>query len=333
MKYVVFFVALLLALPVSAQELFDGPKILIAVSPQYPKPGESVTLLLQSPFLDISQRHITWRNSSTVVLEGEGETTYKFVAPAPGERATISARVDGVSDEVSITISPLSVDLLWEADTYAPGLYRGRHVPTLGANLTVQALPHFSKNGAEIPSSQLLFTWKQNGEVLLSGRGKSSFTLPVAEFSKTNAVSVNVTTSDKLLGADRTVSIATVDPDVRLYFEHPLYGTMYHAAIPTQTSIADTEMTFTAIPYFAHADGPNDPLFSYLWRVNKAAVEANSVRPGTLTINAGAAGGVGLVELSLTHKKNFRMDAHGTWNVTFGTIAGEGIGADPFSGK
>ncbi|MBP9757598.1 MAG: hypothetical protein KBD06_03280 [Candidatus Pacebacteria bacterium] len=333
MRYIIFLVTLLIALPVSAQELFDGQKLFMAVTPQYPKPGEAVTLTVQSPLLDLSQRTIIWRNAGTIVSEGEGETVYRFIAPSSGGRADISARVDGVGEDLSISITPLSVDLLWEADTYAPGLYRGRRLPSLGSSITLQALPHFMKDGVEIPDSQLLYTWKQNGEVLLSGRGKSSLKIPVSEFSQTNTVSVNVTTSDKMLGADRTVSIPTAEPDVRLYFEHPLYGTMYHAAVPRDTAIGDTEMTFTAIPYFASATGPNDPQFSHLWRVNKTAVEANNIRPATLTISAGAEGGTGLVELSLTHKKNFRLDAHGTWAITFGSISGTGIGADPFSGR
>lgn len=335
MRYSILVLALLIALPVSAQELFSGPQLFLAVAPQYPKPGESVTLTVQSPVLDLSQRMITWRNADTTVLEGEGETNYRFTAPPSGERADISVHVDGIADDPSITITPLSVDLMWESDTYAPGLYRGRHLPSLGASITLQAMPHFSKDGADIPASQLLYTWTQSGEVVLSGRGKSTLTVPVSEFAQTNSVRVNVTTSDTRLGADRSVTIATVVPQVRLYFEHPLYGTMYHSAVPAETSLGDTEMTFTALPYFAYANGPSDKQFSYLWRVNKVAVDPNEEQPETITVSAGAEGGVGLIELSLTHRKNFRLDAHGAWNVLFGTIASgpSGSAPDPFSGR
>ncbi len=336
MRYIVFLVVLLLALPASAQELFNGPRLFVSVTPQYPRPGEAVTLTVQSPVMDLTQRQISWRNSGTIVAEGEGETVFKMKAPQSGERADMSVRVDGVDGDASLSIIPLSVDLLWEANTYAPGLYRGRHLPSLGASITLQALPHFAKDGVEIPASQLVYTWTQSGETLLSGRGKTSLSVPVAEFSQTNTISVSVTTSDRTLGADRTAAIATVVPMTQLYFEHPLYGTMYHNAVPAETSLGDTEMTFTAIPYFAFADGPNDKQFTYIWRVNKAPVEANKERPATLTINAGAEGGVGLIELSLTHKKNFRLDAHGLWNVTFGTLGGStqsGASVDPFTGK
>lgn len=330
MRYAAFLIALFLALPAFAQEAIETPALFISVSPPYPRPNEAVTLTVQTPLADLSQRVITWKNADKTVAEGEGETTYRFTAPSNGERADISVRASGIDEVKSISIIPLSVDLLWESDTYAPGLYRGRHLPSLGANITLQAVPHFSKDGTEIPASQLIYTWTQMGETILSGRGKSSLSVPVSQFAQENTVSVSVQTPDKLLGANRTVSVPTVVPQVQLYFEHPLYGTMYHNAVARESAISDTEMTFTAVPYFAYADSPNDRNFSYIWRVNKADVDENEEHPETLTISAGPEGGIGLVELSLTHKKNFRLDAHASWNVIFGSVAGEGPSVDPF---
>ena len=84
-------------------------------------------------------------------------------------------------------------------------------------------------------------------------------------------------------------------------------------------------MSFAAIPYFAGASGAADPLFSYIWRVNGTQVQENDSRPNVLTINSGSGGGEAQVELSLTHKKNFRFDAHGAWNVVFGSIAAHAV--------
>ena len=335
MKYFVFFVALLLASPVYADSaLLDGPSLVVAVSPQYPKPGEMVSLTVQSPVLDLSTRTIWWKNGNTVVSSGEGEATYTFTASDSGQETDISVAVEGVSDVPTVTIIPLTVDLMWESDSYTPGLYQGRHLPSQGSVITLQALPHIRKAGNEIPVSQLIFTWIASGKTILSKKGADSITLPVAAFSQASTVQVSVTTSDKTLGADRTTTIQTIAPILRLYTEHPLYGTMYHNALSTQTEISDTEMSFNAIPYFAAVSGANDKLFSYMWRVNQAAVDANDTRPNTLTINAGAAGGVAQVDLSLTHKKNFQLDAHGTWNINFGSIAGSITpGSDPFTGK
>ena len=336
MRYLIVSVlALLIAMPAYAQVELNGPSLYLAVSPQYPKPGDALVFTIQSPLSDLSTRLITWKNSDTVVLEGEGESVYRVNAPTTGERMDISVMVEGIADTPAISIVPSSVDLLWESDSYAPGLYRGRHLASLGSTITLQALPHLSQKGIELPSSQLIFTWKQNGQIVQSGKGKTSISIPVAAFVDTSTITVNVTTSDKSLGADRSTTIHSAQPTVRLYFEHPLYGTMLHSALPAQLHISDTEASFAAIPYFAEAKNANDKLFSYLWRVNRATVDPNDEQPNTITINAGSGGANARIELSLSHKKNFELDARGVWDVSFGSIGsvGSNSGPDPFTGE
>jgi hypothetical protein len=334
MKYIAFLIALLFAAPAYAQLINDGPTLFLAVSPQYPKPGDTVTLKVQNPLEDLHTKTITWQNGNTIVLSGEGETVYIMTAPALGERADISVRVEGIDGEPHVSVQPLSVDLMWESDSYTPALYAGRHLPGLGTQITLQALPHIIKNGVELPASQLVYTWKQNGALVQTGRGKSSITIPVGRFADSSTVSVNVTTVDQQIGAERSTIITAANPIVRLYFDNPLYGTMYHNALGAKSYISDTEMSFVAIPYFTHASGANDPLFSYIWRVNEADVEANDVHPNTLTVNSGPAGGEARLELSLTHKTNYSLDVHGTWDVTFGSVGDIGGGSvDPFTGQ
>ena len=169
--------ALLFALQASAQvEL--GDSLYLSSSSQYPKPNEAITLTIQNPLVELSERIITWKKAGTVVLQGEGETVFRTTAPASGERMDISVTVEGLAETASLTIAPYSVDLMWESDSNTPGLYRGRHLPSLGSTITLQALPHLIQNGAEIAASQLYYTWIQDGTVLLSGKGRTSITIP-----------------------------------------------------------------------------------------------------------------------------------------------------------
>lgn len=326
-------VVLLIALPVHAQ--FDlGASLYLTSSVQYPKPNEAVTLTVQNPLVELSGRTITWKNAGTVVLEGEGETVYRTNAPGSGERTDFSVTVEGLADTASLTLAPFSVDLMWESDSNTPGLYRGRHIPSLGSTITVQALPHIVRNGVAVPASQLIFTWKQDGSVLASGKGKSSLSIPIQSLVQTTSITVNVSTPDKTLGAERSADITVITPPVRLYIEHPLYGTMYHNALNASTHVSDTEMSFAAIPYFAKATSPNDLQFSYVWRVNRSTIDPNKDRPNTITINAGAGGGEAKIDLALTHKKNYQLDAQGSWTVTFGSIRGSGSEeTDLFTGQ
>lgn len=330
MRYLTLIIVFMFATPAFAQ-VDLGPSLFISVSPQYPRAGEPVTLTVQNPISDISGRMIIWQKGGTTVLEGEGETTYKMTAPAVGERSEITVRVSDESAPASVTIAPASLDLLWEADSYTPGLYRGRHLPSLSSNITLQAIPHLYQKGAELPAAQLIYTWKRGSETVASGKGRTVLTVPVAQFVQVSTITVSVATADRSTGAERTVDIPTVQPSLRLYFEHPLYGTMYHDALPALTSVSDTEMSFAAIPYFAQTRDPNDRQFSYIWRVNRTAVDPNDERPNTITINAGPSGGEALVELSLTHKKLYQLDARGRWGIVFGSITAPG--SDLFTGQ
>ncbi len=335
MKHLIVVVAaLLFAFPVSAQ-VEMGNSVYLSVAPQYPKPNEPVAFTIQNPLIELSERTITWRNNGTVVLQGEGETVYRVSAPQAGEKMDISVAVEGLPETASISIAPFSVDLMWESNSNTPGLYRGRHLPSLGTVVSLQALPHLFQRGVELTPAQLLFTWKQDGNIIASGKGRVSASVPIRPLQDSTTITVSVTSADKTIGAERSATIGITNPPVRLYIEHPLYGTMYHNALNAESRVSDVEMSFAAVPYFAQASSPNDPQFSYVWRVNRTTIQPNTERPNTITINAGAGGGEAKVELALTHKKNYQLDAKGAWNVLFGSGFGstETGGADPFTGQ
>ncbi len=321
MKYVLALLVLFFALPAHAQ--IADTALITAVSPLYPKPNEPVFITLQSPVYNLEERTITWTSGGEVLLEGEGEMRLRLTAPAAGEQVTVRARISGTEDSITATVAPASVDLIWEADSYAPGLYRGRALPTIGSMVTFQAIPHILKGTAEVPASQLTFTWRKNGNVIAtaSGRGKASYTFQVGTFQQSDTISVTVSNTERTAAAESSVRIVPSEPAVRLYFEHPLYGIMYHQALPASTDVADTESTFAAVPYFVKASGPDDSKFSYMWRVNRQDVEPNAERPSVLTVSAGPSGGAAQIDLSLTHKNNYLFAGRGSWTVVFGSIA------------
>lgn len=320
MKYLLPLIVLLFALPANAQ--IADTALMTSISPLYPKPNEPVFITLQSPLYTLSERTITWSSGGEILLEGEGEVRLRIMAPNAGETASVRANISGTDDFVTATIAPASVDLMWEADSYAPGLYKGRTLPTIGSTVTMQALPHIIRGGAEVPAAQLTFTWRKNGNVIpaASGKGKTMYSFQIGTFQESDVISVSAATADRTIAAEGSATVIPAEPSVHLYFEHPLYGIMYHQALSQTTHIADTEMTFSAIPYFVKASGPDDPKYSYIWRVNRQAVEENKDRPSTLVVSAGPAGGEALIELSLTHKDNYLFDGRGGWTVTFGSL-------------
>lgn len=312
------------AFPVHAQfGLIDtGNALSIQFSPVTPDPGDTVTVSVQSSLLDIRDSDILWEVGGKKVAEGRGAASASITAGALGEATTISVTVapqDGTSATVEAVIIPTELDLLVDSDSYAPPFYRGAPRPSAGTTLRLQTFPRFKRGGVMIPAEQLIYTWRRNGEVLgnISGRGRAAAVIPVEHLFGTDSISVEARSADDRLAHVSSVSVTAQEPALELYEDHPLYGVLYHRALPNAASLAGSEVTFAAIPYFAQARNIYDPALQFAWRVNSTDIPANLKNPGELTINAENSSGIAFVELGVTHVTNFFLDAKGAWNVTF----------------
>lgn len=221
-----------------------------------------------------------------------------------------------------------SVAVLWEANTYAPPMYEGRRLPSAGSTVSLWAIPHLS---GSYRAEQLTYTWKLNGATLpaQSGKGKAAITIQAPELFGAYTISVEVASSDLAARATQSVRIASVEPIVRLYAEHPLFGLQYWSATLGNAFLQEREMTFAALPLFAPATTPDDPALRYFWRVDRKAISAHPTRPSTITVSADEGGAVATLDVVVSHATNFFMESRGSWQVTLG--AGAGAGAfDPF---
>ncbi|MBI5644671.1 hypothetical protein HY970_01080 [Candidatus Kaiserbacteria bacterium] len=334
MKYLVSALVLFLV-PITVSAQFDIPGLggtdSIRVSPAYPKPNERIELTLTSISHDLGNSTITWRKNGTLLTEGVGATRLEIVGGALGEKIEITAESDSGDVHAEALIVPSRVDMLWEGDTYTPPFYRGRALPSAGAQIRIEAVPHLYKSGSEIDPTQLTYTWKHNGTTLAfqSGRGKSSATIDSSFFSDVSVVSVQVATADTAVTGEGSVRIDARTPELFLYEESPLFGILYHRALTTSNLIQNTEATFVALPYFAPAHSATAQELSYEWEVNRTPVSAEKRRPNVLTINAEKSTGLASVSLTVTHTRNVFFEASGIWNMIFG-LNGSG-GTSPFT--
>lgn len=327
--------------------LAGGSALTIAVSPQSPAPGASVALTLQSPIEDLSQSSITWYQNGAIIAQGIGQTDANVTAPALGKQMRISASVqnaDGTSDSAQISLIPAEVDLLVDSDSYVPPFYRGRALPSEQTNIRLQAIAHFIRpDGSAVPSSQISYTWKQDGRVVgnISGSGKSSAVLPAALLFGTTRIEVDAASGDGTISGSASISLPTNDPILVLYEDNPVYGfTYYHAIAQTgsATQIPNVEMTFAAVPYFAQAYSPNDTRLLYNWSVNGAPVAQNRSDPSEITLNATNSSGQASVALSLADSQNAFVNSNGSWAVALGSQSVSGFESsgsgpiNPFTG-
>jgi len=314
----------LVALPVHAQfGLTDTAGALsIQFSPATPGPGDTVTLTVQSSLFDIAQSDILWEANGKKIAQGKGVASAQVTAGGLGVETIIAVVIvasDGTSSRAEAVIHPTELDLLVDSDSYAPPFYHGALRPSAGTNLRLEALPRFKRGSAIVPVSELIFTWRRNGEVLgsISGRGRSAATVPVEHLFGTDIISVEARSADGRLSHISSVSVSAVEPTLALYEDHPLYGVLYHRALPNSASLAGSEATFAAIPYFAQARNIYDSALQFDWRVNSTEIPANPANPSELTVNAEDSTGIAFIELQVTHATNFFLDAKGIWNLTF----------------
>ncbi|OGG48773.1 hypothetical protein A2704_03590 [Candidatus Kaiserbacteria bacterium RIFCSPHIGHO2_01_FULL_54_36b] len=301
----------------------------ITFSPTTPSAGDTVRLTVQSPLFEMPESIIVWRANGAVIAEGRGVDSASVEVGAVGTETRISVTVtqaDGASASTQATIIPAELDLLVDSDSYTPPFYRGRPQAGAGTNIRLQAVPRFRRAGTTFPASELVYTWRRNGEILgsFSGRGKSTAILPMAHLFGTDTISVEARSADGAISHTTSLSFSAAEPILTLYEDHPLYGILFHRALGASTFIPETEMTFAAVPFFAQALHAYDPRLNFAWRVNTAEIPTKRTEPNKLTINAENSSGVAFIELGITHATNYYLDAKGAWNVTFSSGAGGG---------
>ena len=301
--------------------------VFVLTEPAHPSAGDRVHLKAESPIIDLSKSYLTWRSGGKIIAQGTGVTEADVAISAAGTPLQINVDVsDSFWGEAtkSLTISPVELDLLYDAPTYVPPFYRGRSLPSAGTVTRLQALARFTKSGSSLSESQIIYTWSKNGRVLgsLSGAGKSTLSIEAPALFSSDTVSVRATSKDEVLSASASVTIPSTESYVALYQDHPLYGFMYHKMVESVASVPDREMTFAVVPYFASARSPEDTSLEYHWSVDNSPVAASTTNKSLLTIRAGSSGSVAALKLEISHASNIFMSAAGSWAITFGGSSG-----------
>ena len=312
----------------SLQSLNVGSGLTVSEDPQFPGPGQSVTLTAESPIIDIANSDVEWAVNGSPAGSGSSIT---IPLGGLGTQTNIALAVSGSSgsDETEVSITPTSIDLLYEADSFTPALYRGRALPSSGSMIRLMAIPHFvQSDGTRIPISSIKFTWKNNGATLssISGVGKNTATIPAAILYGNDVITVDAQSTDGSLAGERTVSVQTQDPELILYEVSPLYGIQYERAISSSQQAHESESTFASVPYFADVRNVNDASLSYEWEVNGTQVAADSKDPSEITLQASGPETAN-VSLSLSKPSDPFVSASGTWTIVFSNASSPSSGS------
>ncbi len=333
LKYIGLLVlGLLAALPVSAQILgVENDPIRAIISPEIPAPGETVKIELQGVGTFLGDATITWQQDGKTVKTGVGERTYSFVAGGLGKftrvQATIVSSVEGTITR-TFNFVPSTVNLIWEANTSVPPLYRGKALYSPGSSVRVSAFPQIVANGKTISYNNLSFQWERNGEVeaAQSGQGRNTFSFAGDQLKTAEEIGVNVYLDNLLVGKG-SVTIPASKPQIVLYPRDPLRGVLWGEAFPVAVSLVSKEISVQAMPYFFSNESLPTTDLTYVWKLNGRTTTGPNADDGLMTLRqTGEGTGQAVLNVKLQNTNGARLlqSADATVRMTFGSQTSSG---------
>jgi len=298
--------------PVFASAQFVGTEPLeIAISPLYPRPGDTITVTPNSTLIDLSASDITISVNGKVINTTTGTESTAVTLGTAGKTTFIrvTAVSAGQTYTKTLSILPAEVSLVVEPISTAHPFYRGASLVASEGRVRLVALPDFrSSTGASISPSGLVYSWKLGDQQLQSssGIGKSVLTALAPLRYRDVVVTLTVTTTDGAIVAQTSTLVAPVDPIVRIYRNDPLLGTLYSKALPPVFTLRSSEETFRAVPYYFAT------LPSLSWDVNGTPSELNR----DITVRSTGTGS-GNAYLAV-NAKGVRVSATSATTLTFG---------------
>ena len=270
----------------------DPVKFIIA--PEVPGPNETVRIEAQGIGTFLGDATITWRINGTAVLSGAGERILDFTVGGLGVRTVVDVVVSSASKgsiSRSFIFIPSAVNLIWEADTSVPPLFRGKSLYSAGSPLTIMAFPTVIANGRTISSNNFSFQWSRNGSSLpnQSGLGRDTLSFIGDQLRDREVISVDVYFENVLVGRG-SITIPAVQPLLLLYERDPLLGIRYDNALPSPFNLTKTETTLLAQPfYFSNTSIKNDRL-SFEWTIEGREVTGPNTAEGLITVRRTGSG-------------------------------------------
>lgn len=315
----VFGIAFLLPFAASAQALggLGGASLdpfTLTVSPQYPAPGGEASVSVVSTTLDLTR--------ATLTVSVAGKETYKgavhsFSVPLGKAGSVTNVKVtiiiDGTNYSKALSLHPQDVVLVAEPIASVPPLYPGKpSVPLEGTVRIVAVASLKGTGGTALNRTFYSYAWTVDGVHMAnaSGVGKSTIIVDAPLEYRSRDVSVVVTSGDGTLSGGASLTLAAVQPLVRVYEQDPLLGIRFDHALAGTYTMHGSETTLYAAPFhFPTASGAP----TVQWFLNGVAAQTGN----TVTLRP-TGSGQGTASLSLTSSGGTSATALASLSVLFG---------------
>jgi len=291
----------------------------VEIIPNYPRQNEMVFIELSLYTDDLNSAKISWYKDGKLVLEGKGEKNYSFRMGKVGIETNIEIKIallSGSTFSKKFSLTPASVDLVWEANSYVPPFYKGKALHTRQGVLKIVAMPEFFKNGVKIDPKTLIYEWSNQVEAYQSqsGYGKNVLLLNGSLLGRAEEIEVLVTDRVNNLVADAFIDIAPTSPEVIFYENDPYYGQIYDRSIPNTIKLKGSEIQILAAPYYFTRENGNG--LQYEWRLNGALI-SNLLGSRTAIFKKPEESGYSKISLSIENQNRILQQANNSLTMQF----------------
>ncbi len=257
------------------------PSIFIYTDPIYPMPFQDISIHVETYSFSLDESTITWYLDNKLISSGLGLKEIRAKTGDSGKDLLIRAVIKNVAGEYTTDakITPSGLSIMSESLTTVPPLYKGRALPILGSIQKFVAVTDFRDSaGRNIPDSNIVFTWKVDGETepKASGTGKNTYIYVPREIYMTPPRKISVTA--KVAGLEmqntKTVNVSYVNPRVLMYAKSPTHGVIFNQMASDTKRLGGKEIEIVSFPLFYNKE--NASSLSYSWYINDKNIKTAS---------------------------------------------------------
>lgn len=304
------------AVPVSAQLQTDflGASTELIVSPEFPQPGETVSVEFAN-FGRYSRNDIVWRLNGEVIANANNRRAVEYVASSLGKEDIVTATVvlpSGSTRSFTVQVVPTYVDIVIEPQTRVPNFYEGRAVPSIGSQVNATALV----NNGKLLTGDYLYTWRVNGQALEGGpiRGTNQVTFETPRGSRV-LLQLTVTDTDGNTLGKKALYVESVKPEMVFYEFNSLHS-QSHIAISDTLIMVGSAATIVAEPYYLDIRTYNNPDISE-WEIDRDTQDNSNSNPYRITVQNVEQGGQSKVSFHVRSTTELLQGVEDSINIAY----------------
>ncbi len=298
-----------------------GGDIVLTVFPEHPAANQNVQAKVDTFTIDLKKAYISWSVNGQRLSGGIGRDTFSFDVGSSLTTSELSVSIetaDGQSITKNTYISPLELDLLWQAEnSYTPPFYRGKKLVSKEGEYRIAVMP---STGSSISGTKnFSYNWSKDANVQVgqSGWGKNSFTFKNTYLDRTNTIKVEVSDILNKFSGTKSISLEPGNSKIVFYKVDKNLGLLTNASIKDEFEIKKEGESIAAAPYFINVDNLNDESIKFNWKVGGEDVYTVTPRNQISVVPESGKSGSTTISLSVENTQNLFQGVKKIINVNF----------------